>query len=73
MGLTAVASRRHGERRREEAAGVVGDTLIYALLLGGAVAVGGTSIPALLAAIHTPASVSALSTAYLGTYLLGAP
>jgi putative MATE family efflux protein len=74
VGLTAVASRRHGERRPEEAARVVGDTLIYALILGGAVAVGGTwQRPALLAALHTPANVSALSTAYLGTYLLGAP
>ncbi len=74
VGLTAVASRRHGERRREEAAHVVGDALIVALLVGSAIALGGTLLlPQLLNAMHIPPAVSTLSTAYLGTYLLGMP
>jgi len=74
VGLTAVASRRHGEGRPAEAARIVGEALVYALGLGSAVAVGGTlMLPILLRALHTPPAVTALGSAYLGTYLLGAP
>ncbi|HZS58536.1 MAG TPA: MATE family efflux transporter [Gemmatimonadaceae bacterium] len=74
VGLTALASRRHGEGRPEEAALAVGDALIYALGLGCLVALAGTiALPSLFAAMHTPAEVTALGKIYLGTYLLGAP
>ncbi|HEV3031594.1 MAG TPA: MATE family efflux transporter, partial [Polyangia bacterium] len=74
VGLTAVAARRHGEGRPGEAALAVGDALLYALGLGLAVAAAGTiALPALFAAMHTPAEVTALGKIYLGTYLLGAP
>ncbi|HVR02205.1 MAG TPA: MATE family efflux transporter, partial [Polyangia bacterium] len=74
VGLTAVAARRHGEGRPDEAAQAVGDALVYALGLGVAVAIAGTIwLPALFAAMHTPAEVTALGKIYLGTYLLGAP
>ncbi len=74
VGLTAVASRRHGERRHEEAAHVVGDALIFALFVGSAIALGGTVwLPQLLSAMHIPPAVSTLGAAYLGTYLLGMP
>ena len=74
VGLTALAARRHGEGRPEDAALAVGDALVYALVLGVAVAVLGTiALPALFTAMHTPAEVTALGRIYLGTYLLGAP
>jgi len=74
VGLTAVAARRHGEGRPEAAAQVVWETLVVAVLLGTAVAVGGSlALPSLLAALHTPAPVAVLGARYLGTYLLGAP
>ena len=74
VGLTALASRRHGEGRPEDAALAVGDALLYALGLGLLVALAGTiALPSLFAAMHTPAEVTALGRIYLGTYLLGAP
>ncbi|HEU4631726.1 MAG TPA: MATE family efflux transporter [Gemmatimonadaceae bacterium] len=74
VGVTAVAARRHGERRRAEAARVVGDALLLALALGTLVAVVGAHlVPWLFAVMHTPPDVSALGRAYLATYLLGAP
>lgn len=74
VGLTAVAARRHGEGHPDEAAIVVGDALLYALGLGLLVAIAGTlALPALFAAMHTPADVTTLGKIYLGTYLLGAP
>ena len=74
VGLTAVAARRHGERRPAEAAQAVGHALIYALALGiGVSVVGVLTLPWLFAAGHTPPNVVALGMRYLGTYLLGAP
>ena len=74
VGLTAVAARRHGERRHGEAARVVGEALLMALALGTGVAVVGTLlVPWLFAVMGTPPEVSALGRSYLGTYLLGAP
>ena len=74
VGLTAVAARRHGEGRDEEAARVVGDALLYALALGVAVAVVGTVVlDALFAVMNTPPAVTALGLRYLHTYFLGAP
>lgn len=74
VGLTAVAARRHGERRRDEAARVVGESMLYALLLGAVIAVVGTaSLQGMFALMKTSPEVSELGRAYLGTYLLGAP
>ncbi|HET7583633.1 MAG TPA: MATE family efflux transporter [Gemmatimonadaceae bacterium] len=74
VGLTAVASRRHGERRPAEAARAVGDTLLFALALGAALGLAGwLSRDAMFGVMHTPAEVTALGKRYLGTYLLGAP
>jgi putative MATE family efflux protein len=74
IGLTAVASRRHGEGRGHEAARIAGDALVFALLLGTVVgALGLLLLPHLFAVMHTPPEVSALGTRYLGTYFLGAP
>lgn len=74
VGLTAVASRRHGERRTEQAARVAGDSLLLALVLGALCAVVGVPLlPWLFALMRAPADVAALGARYLGTYLLGAP
>ena len=74
IGLTAVAARRHGEGRPEEAARVVGAAILYAVGLGSVVAVSGVLLlPALLSALHNPPNVQALGARYLGTYLMGMP
>ena len=74
VGLTAVASRRHGEGRPEDAARIAGDALLLSLALGAlCAAVGYPIVPRLFAMMHTPPAVSALGARYLGTYLLGAP
>ncbi len=74
IGLTAVAARRHGEGRPEEAARVVGEAIVYAVGLGAVVAVSGVRLlPWLLDALHNPAGVQALGARYLGTYLMGMP
>lgn len=74
VGLTAVASRRHGEGSHGLAAVAAGSTLMLALLLGCAVAAaGGFFVPLLFAAMNTPPVVTELGHRYLGTYLLGAP
>lgn len=74
IGLTAVAARRIGEGRPDEAARVNAEALALALGLGLAVAVVGTlALPALFAIMETPPAVTALGRHYLGTYLLGSP
>lgn len=74
VGLTAVAARRHGEQRDDEAARAVGDALLFTFALGIATAVIGLLfLPRLFALMETPASVTALGTRYLGTYLAGSP
>lgn len=74
IGLTAIASRRYGEARREEAARTAGDALILALALGLAVAVGGLAmLERCFALMNTPPQVTALGLRYLGAYLAGAP
>jgi putative MATE family efflux protein len=74
VGLTAVASRRYGEGRGDEAARIAGDALVLAVVLGVAcAAIGLALLPHLFAVMHTPPQVSALGVRYLGTYLLGAP
>jgi putative MATE family efflux protein len=74
IGLTAVASRRYGERRPEEAAHAAANAIVLTLLLGAVVATVGTLLlPSIFAWMHTPAQVTGLGRQYLGTYLLGAP
>jgi putative MATE family efflux protein len=74
VGLTAVAARRHGERRDGEAARAVGDALLFALALGiGTAVIGVRLLPHLFALMETPAEVTALGMRYLGTYLIGSP
>ncbi len=74
IGLDAMVARRHGERRPAEAAHAVSEGLLLALLLGGGVALATPFVlDGLFALEETSASVSAIGTAYLGTYLLGMP
>jgi putative MATE family efflux protein len=74
VGLTAVAARRFGERRGEEAARLSGDGTLFAVFLGVVVAiVGSAMLPTLFAMMEMPADVTALGTRYLRTYLYGAP
>jgi putative MATE family efflux protein len=74
VGLTALASRRHGEGRAPAAARLAGDALMLSLALGVACAlIGLPLLPHMFALMHTPPDVTALGVRYLGTYLLGAP
>ncbi|HEY0779952.1 MAG TPA: MATE family efflux transporter [Gemmatirosa sp.] len=74
VGLTAVAARRHGERRPADAARATGDALLLAVALGAAVAVAGrANAPRLLALMHAPPAVAALGAHYLGVYALAMP
>ncbi|MEO7458435.1 MAG: MATE family efflux transporter [Gemmatimonadaceae bacterium] len=74
VGLTAVASRRYGEGKGEQAAGIAGDALMLSLVLGTLCAVVGLPLlPKMFGIMHTPPEVAALGVRYLGTYLLGAP
>jgi putative MATE family efflux protein len=74
VGLTALAARRHGEGRPRDAARAVGAALVYAGVLGVAVAVIGTvALPWLFSSMRAAPDVTALGVRYLGTYLLAAP
>lgn len=74
VGLTAVAARRHGEERHDDAARVAADTLVFSVVLGAVLAVIGISrLGDLFAVMDTPRAVTALGTRYLGTYFAGAP
>jgi putative MATE family efflux protein len=74
VGLTAVAARRHGERRHEEARRIAGDAIVFALVLGVLVAIAGLlSLGRLFDLLGTSPIVSALGKRYLGTYLVGLP
>lgn len=74
IGLTSLASRRHGERNPAEAARVVGEAMVYSIVLGCLVAVAGIlALDQLYAAMNIEPAIAALGRRYLGTYLLGAP
>jgi peptidoglycan biosynthesis protein MviN/MurJ (putative lipid II flippase) len=74
IGLTALASRRHGERRPDLAARAAGDALVLAVGLGVAAALAGEAFAGgMLALMHTPADVAAVGRDYLRVYVLGAP
>ena len=74
VGLTAVASRRHGEGSHGLAAVVCGTTLVLALAWGVLLLAGGLAlIGPLFTLMQTPAGVTEQGRLYLSTYLLGAP
>ena len=74
VGLTAVAARRYGEGRPDDAARAAGTALLFTLASGSVVAVvGHAMLSSLFALMHAPADVTALGVKYLGTYLLGTP
>jgi putative MATE family efflux protein len=74
VGLTAVAARRHGERRPDLAARVVGDALVLTFVMSVVVGVlGHVFLDNLFLLEHTPPEVTALGKRYLGMYLYGAP
>ena len=74
VGLTAVASRRHGEGAHGLAAAAGGTTLALSVIFGIAVAaVGELLVPLLFRVMHTPPDVTALGHLWLTTYLIGTP
>ena len=74
LGVTALAARRHGEGRADDAAHVAGGALVFALALGAVVGVAGAlSVDTLFAFMQTPPEVTALARDYLRTYFLGLP
>jgi putative MATE family efflux protein len=74
VGVTAVASRRHGEGRPDLAARVAGDAIVLSLVLGAlAAAIGLPLLTPMFATMHAPPEVARLGARYFGTYLLGAP
>ncbi|GLC27976.1 MATE family efflux transporter [Roseisolibacter agri] len=74
IGLTAVAARRHGERRPQDAARAAGDALLLTLALGVAAAVAGrVGLSWMFGAMGTPEEVTAIGREYLGLYVLAAP
>ena len=74
VGVTAVASRRHGEGKPEAAARVAGDALLLSLVLGAlCTLIGLPLLPRMFAMMSAPPDVAALGIRYLGTYLIGAP
>jgi putative MATE family efflux protein len=74
VGLTAVAARRRGEARHEEAARLGGDTLLFSVVLGAAVAIAGIlNLPRLFGLMQTSTDVTTLGSTYLHVFLLGTP
>ena len=74
IGLTAIAARRHGQRRADDAARVVGEATVIALALGTVVGIAGAlSVDWLFAIMHTPPDVTELGRSYLRIYFIGAP
>jgi putative MATE family efflux protein len=74
VGLTAVAARRYGEGRGNEARRIAGDAVVFAAALGLIAGAAGVYwLPQLFAALGTPADVSALGRRYLTVYFLGMP
>ncbi|MGH7677341.1 MAG: MATE family efflux transporter [Gemmatimonadaceae bacterium] len=74
IGLTAVAARRYGEGRGDEAAKAGGSAVVFTLVVGVVVGVIGiVMLPMLFGLMRTPADVTALGMRYLGTYFFGTP
>ncbi len=74
VGLTAVAARRYGERRPDEAARTAGDAFVFALLLGLVIAIAGSlALRQIFESMNAPGEVTLLGTRYLRTYFVGTP
>lgn len=74
VGLTAVAARRYGERRPDEAARTAGDAFVFALALGLVIAIAGSlALKQIFASMDAPGEVTLLGTRYLRTYFVGTP
>ena len=74
VGLTAVASRRHGEGQPLRASDAAGTTLALAVAFGIVVAVlGEATLTLLFRVMDTPPAVTALGRVWLRTYLIGTP
>ncbi len=74
IGLTAVAARRHGERRPADAARAAGDALLLTVALGVVAAIAGRlGLDWMFRAMNTPPEVAAIGRQYLGLYVLAAP
>ncbi|HMJ59738.1 MAG TPA: MATE family efflux transporter [Gemmatimonadales bacterium] len=74
IGLTAVASRRHGEGDPERAARAAAAAVFFALLAGTVVSVVGVAVmDGLLRLMGVLAEVAHFGHTYLGTWLLGGP
>lgn len=74
IGLTAVASRRHGEGSPEAAAGAGYEAALLAVVLSVVVALAGLAgLPGLFELMQTPPRVTAEGVGYLGVYLTGLP
>lgn len=74
IGLDAIAARRHGEQRPQEAAHTVSEGVVLAVAMGVGIALlTPVVMPTLFQLLGTDASVSAIGRDYLGLYLLGMP
>ena len=74
IGLTAVAARRHGEGQHQEAARVVGEAVVFSVMLGCVIAlIGVGALNSLFDVMNAPPEVAALGRRYLGTYLAASP
>jgi putative MATE family efflux protein len=74
IGLTAVAARRYGQGRADDAAFAAGSALQLAVVLGAVVgAVLLAMLPLLFRMMNAPPEVAELGRRYLGIYLIGTP
>jgi putative MATE family efflux protein len=74
IGLTALAARRYGQRRGEDAARAGGSALVLSVLLGSTIGlVGLLALPWLFSIQHAPPDVAELGHRYLSVYFLGTP
>jgi len=74
VGLVAVAARRHGQGRPDDAARAAAGAVAAGLIAGVLTALLGLAIKrTLFTVMQVPAEVAALGTRYLGTWVLGAP
>lgn len=74
VGLIAVAARRHGEGRPDQAARAAGAAVLYALVAGTAMSLAGLALTGdLFRWMDVPRDVSRLGHVYLDAWLLGGP
>ncbi len=74
IGSGAVVSRRYGERLRREAARTAGEGILFAVLLGTAVAIVlDLMLPQLFLVMKANADVARVGQQYLGAYVRGMP